>query len=402
MRAWLAFCILWGLALAQAPGRPENPAELPLEKGIHFSLLAPSLAFENNTLTQADLLNVLALLQDPRPTDLLLLAGRVPKGQASTTQVGTELDVIRLAVPFGFGEDPLSGTGQYAIGLRYALGIQSGLQVGKDLVALAQEGSRPGDVLRFADTFGTVALWDRLALSGAVPVLDGLLEAGVEVSLLLGRLVASGAFNEQSQLTYGENGYSGQLGMSFYRGGGGMGFETALGLRTRLPTFGVAFTLRTLGRIHYPNLTLTRLYAEAQDDTAYDLLNKFKDSAQTSSADYTLYLPTQVELSGFYPLFLEGMDEPLFLTGRITGSFGGPLATGWRLALGSAFQPTPHLNLRSELALGGPALFSLGFGTTLDLAGAKLEFWMANKGGILLGAKGAEVLLRSRFVLGGE
>jgi len=403
MKRWFAFIflVLLGLGQSQAPGRLENPANLPLEKGFRFSLLTPSLYFENNTLTQADLLNVLALLQDPRPTDLLLIAGRVPKGQASTTQVEGEFEVLRVALPFG--EDPLTGMGSLSLGLRYALGVQSGLQIGRDLVALAQEGSKPGDILRFEDTFATVVLFDRLGIGAAIPVLDGLLEVGGEVSLLIGRLVGAANFDPQSLLSYGENGYNGQVGVSFYRGSGGLGFETAFGVRTRLPTFGVAFALRTLGRIYFPEVALTQLYTEAQNDTTYDVLEKLKNSSQTtSSAGFTLFLPTELELSAFYPLFLGELEEPLFLTGRITGSLGGPLAKGWRIALGSEYQLLPQLALSGEVALGGPALFSLGLGTVLDLPGAKLEFRAANKGGFLLGAKGAELLLRGQFVVGGD
>lgn len=393
--AALSFAL--GLALAQTPPIPlSGPQALPLEGGSRVYLLAPQGEIGNNSLTAWDLINVLALLREPRPTDLLLIAAKVPPGQASTAQASFRLTVLDLALPLG--QDPLTGLAQFALGASYSVESLGDLRVGRDLVALAQNGAEPGQVLRFGDTSGQGLLLDRLSLKAALPLLDGLLVAGVEGSLLLGRLAGGGGFDPQSQLSYDGNGFYGQLAAEAQRAQGGLGFELGLGVRTQLPTFGVSASLRGLGRVHFPQSTRTSLSATANGETAYDLIQKFKNSAQDSpGGGYTVFLPTELEVAGFYPLFLGEGSEPLYLTARSLLSFGGPLAQGFRLALGAGYRVLPNLPLRAEVALGGPAGFGVGLGGRLDLGGGGLDFLLNQKGGLLLGAKGAEFLLRGGF-----
>lgn len=91
-------------------------------------------------------------------------------------------------------------------------------------------------------------------------------------------------------------------------------------------------------------------------------------------------------------------EFPLFLTARGRLSLGGPLAQGLRLDLGSSYRPLPNLVLRGEVGLGGPAVFGLGFGGEITTPeGSGLVFFLSQKGGLFLGAKGAEFSLAGRF-----
>ncbi|GAA6744249.1 hypothetical protein [Thermus antranikianii] len=385
---------LLGIALAQSVPVPlSGPQALPMEGGAGLTLFAIQGEVGNNALTLSDLINALALVQDPHPTDLLLLAGRVPQGQAATTQAFTGFTVAEVILPFG--HDPVTGAAGFVFGASYGLVTIANLNIGWDLVALAQQGSKPGDVLRFSDTFGNAALFDRLALKAALPLLDGLLELGAEGALLIGRFAVATHFDPNSQLSYSEQGYNGQVGLSFQRAQEGRGFELGIGLRTRLPTFGISVSLRGLGSIAFSRSSVTRLEATAQNDTAYDLIQKLRNSATTSDGgSFSLPLPRELEVAGFYPILQEGFEEPVFLTLRSLVSFGGPLAQGLRLAVGASYRVLPNLPLRAEVALGGPAGLGLGIGGRIESPGGGLEFLFNQKGGFFFGSKGAEFLLR--------
>ena len=389
--------LLVGLALgawAQSAFYPEGPQALPLEGGLRIGLPGFSLDVDNNTLNLGDLINVAALLGDPQPTDVLLLAAKVPKGQASVAELRTRGDLFSLAWPFG--EDPLTGMASFGLGVAYGLEGRTRLHIGSDLVALAQEGTQPGDTLSLEDTQAAGALFDRLSLRAALPVLDGLLAVGAEVSLLYSRLAGQARF--AGTLTYDDDGFDGTVSLRAPRGGGGFGYQVSFGVQTRLPTLGAGVLVRTLGKVHY-RAEVTEITAQATDAAALDILDCFSKgessdqvvcSTTTGQTQETLDLPTEMEAYAYYPLFL-GEGEPLYLLARARGAWGGPLEEGWRFAVGASYRLLPTWPLALEVGLGGPSGFALGVRTGLELPGMEVRLVLIQRGGFLLGAKGTEL-----------
>lgn len=385
----------WG-ALGQPALYPEGPQALPLEGGLEIALPNVGLEVDNNTLTLADLINVGALLRDPQPTDILLLAAKVPRGTDSVATLRGLGQVFAVAWPFGV--DPLTGSAAFTLGLSYGIEARGRLNIGKDLVSLAQDGAQPGDVLVLDGTKGTGAVFDRLTLQAALPLLDGLVVAGAELSVLYARFLAHAGLG--GSLYYDANGYDGGVSLEAVEGGGGFGYQLGFGVQTRLPTLGAGIRFRVLGQLSYTGDRRT-VSVQATDAAALDIVECLRNGtgntqvscvSQTTQMAGSLPLPTEIDAYAYYPIFL-GQGEPLFLLARARGVFGGFLDEGWRLGVGASYRLFTQVPVGVELGIGGPSGFSVGFRVGLELPGAELRFGLAQRGGFLLGAKGAEFRL---------
>lgn len=390
---WLALGVV---ALGQPAFYPEGPQVLPMEGGMRIGLPSMELDVDNNTLTLADLVNVAALLKDPQPTDILLLAARVPKGVNSVATLQGRGQVLALAWPFGI--DPLTGSAAFSLGLSYGIEARGLLNIGKDLVALAQDGAQPGDALVLDGTQGIGTVFDRLTLQAALPILDGLVVAGTEISLLYTRFLAQATLG--GNLYYDANGYDGMVGLEAVRGGGGFGYQLGLGLQTRLPTLGAGVRIRFLGRLSYAG-ERTAVMMQATDATALDIVDCLRNGtsnaqvscvSQTNQVSESLSLPTEVDAYAYYPLFL-GEGDPVFLMARARGVLGGPLEEGWRIGLGASYRVFPQVPMGVEVGLGGPSGFALGLRVGWEWPGAELRFGLLQRGGFVLGARGTEFQL---------
>ncbi|AFV76562.1 hypothetical protein Theos_1534 [Thermus oshimai JL-2] len=404
MRRAFLWLLFWTpVALAQVPFHLGGPADLSLEGGWRLGLPGLALSVENNALTGFDLVNIAALLRDPKPTDLLLVAARIPAEEGSTALL--QGGVRGLAVSFPLGQDPLTGLASGAVGLDYRLQALGSVRVSPGLISLAQEGFGPGDVLLLEGTQAEGLLFHRMALQGALPILDGLLVVGAEVALLYGVGGAYLTFQQGSALSYDNQGLDGQVSLLWERGGHGLGFQVGFGLRTQLPTVGFSVYLRPWGRVWFRGLERTAVSLTAQDATALEVLECLRDGQVSSTVNCAVvsgqgervfHLPFELGIGGFYPIFL-GDGPPLYLTARADAQLGGVGPAGWRYSLGASYPLFPGLNTAVEVSFGGPA--GLGAGLTLgwNLEAVEGYLRLVQRGGVLLGAKGAQLEMGTAY-----
>ena len=387
--------------LAGLTGAQSGPEQLPMLGGPQINPPAFGISFTNNMLTMGELLDVGAVLFDLQPLDLIYLTQKFPSDGA-TIDLVADIEAFSASIPIGV--DQASGMSKYVLGIGLGVNTLTHAHFSEGTARFGGLVAQPGELLELSNTDVTVLPYERVTLQLATPVMSGLLKAGVEASYLFTQTLIHGKFTDDSNLTYTPEGWSGETGVEYVRAGDfgavtGDGVQFGIGVATAFPGFGFGLHLRGLGSITYDDAIVSRLYAAGDFRTAQELVEALEASETTTTENFTIDLPTELEFYGNFPYYFEGMSEPINFKASVGGSWGGLLAQGWNVGIGADYRVSPELPLGLDFNFGGPAGFGVGLSVAIDLPDADLNLRVSQNGGLLTEAQGLSFAMSSEFQL---